>query len=698
VAPQPPQSARRWGNVIDLERFPTQEIKTLKLRRPQVAPKGDLAGVNPVTRPEPGLVTRRTPVGSIGSCFSSRIQDWLTDNDYRYVQTERDPDSPGGWACQTARFGVVYNTGCCRQVFEAATGRFRPAERWWRVDDDVLKDPYREGVQWQSEDDARRDLERHAECVRKAVEACEVFIVTPGLSEVWKSRADGATFATAPPRRVYNPDLHAFELIEPEENLQNLERMRRAMREINPSIRIIVALSPVPLTATFRPVHWAVGNAVSKASLRVAVDRFCENHDDVAYFPSYEIITTLTSTPFEDDNLHVRLEHIERIMSTFIRAYGDPDEYNAPPTEDAATDEAPWAWETDQPVIAVRSMRDAYLRETWKRLGYQHAGKPVALVGAGAHTEALHHVVEGLDGPSVACVLDDAPRSDAIGRWPVRRFSDVDPGDFAAFIVSSDSARARLTARTRAWAGDRAPIEALYEGLPAGPYPTEDPPLWAPEPTPSPPDQWRERLDDIPGSLTDEEAAVLFRTAAESAARGPLLEVGSGTGRSTVCLASALQAAQRPSSEKLIAIDPHTRPPSLHPRYEPDPGRAIEADDANPRSLFERRLRRAGVHQRVEIWQGRPREFFNHPALHAPRRPALVFINSHDDRSETEDESLAFASVARPDAVILIHGYGVSDNVTNTVDHAGAQKRWILGDVVSALAILMPRSGTRPRI
>lgn len=318
-----PLKTRRSFNTYDIHENPPEEVRTLRLRRHQLFPKDDLSQVDLVTDPRPGLITKRTPVGTIGSCFASRLQDWLIDYGYNFVRTEREPDNPESYACHTARFGQVFNTGCHAQVFESALGKFSPAERWWIAEDGRLLDPYRKSIWWKSEKQAEADLRAHAQAVREAVERAEVFIVTPGVAEVWKSRADGSTFAQAPPKEAFDPEKHLFELSSVEENIENLERMYRAMREINPRLQVIVTVSPVPLLATFRSTNCVIADTVSKATLRVAVDRFCARNPEVIYFPSYEIVQRLSVQPFEHDNLHIKYEMVEKIMVAFMTAYGD---------------------------------------------------------------------------------------------------------------------------------------------------------------------------------------------------------------------------------------------------------------------------------------------------------------------------------------------------------------------------------------
>jgi predicted O-methyltransferase YrrM len=65
----------------------------------------------------------------------------------------------------------------------------------------------------------------------------------------------------------------------------------------------------------------------------------------------------------------------------------------------------------------------------------------------------------------------------------------------------------------------------------------------------SPPPHWA----GIKGFLADDEAAALFRYAAETAPHGPLLEIGSYCGKSTICLG----LASRTHNSVVYALDHH---------------------------------------------------------------------------------------------------------------------------------------------
>lgn len=343
ATPQPlpsmPLKTRPRCNMTLPDAPPPFEVRTLRLRRHQLYPRGDLSHLSPVAAGKPGLITKQTPIGTVGSCFASRLHDWLLDYDYNVVALEEDADAanPSGqrshaqpWR-QAGHFGVVQNPGSLRADLERALGVREPAERFWTVtpedqpgrDAAALADPYRQGVMWKDEADRVVDLEAHSDAVREIFSRCKVFVLTLGLAEVWRCREDNSCFAYAPPPTAYDPTRHAFDLLTVAEAREHIEAIYALMRSVNPDLQLVTTLSPVPLIATFRDQSCIVSDSASKATLRVAIDEFCRAHPEVVYFPSYEIVSTMSDDPFEEDNRHVRLDVVERIMTTFMTAYGD---------------------------------------------------------------------------------------------------------------------------------------------------------------------------------------------------------------------------------------------------------------------------------------------------------------------------------------------------------------------------------------
>ncbi|MEM9083546.1 MAG: GSCFA domain-containing protein, partial [Planctomycetota bacterium] len=143
-----------------LEALPPEEVDIRKLKRYQLRRRTPRADHVPVHNPRRGMITEQTPVASIGSCFADEILSWLHLNGYNIVRTEATGRAETDSATvQSARFGQVLNTHAMRQVLERAIGLFEPEEWCWPDRSGKLLDPYRKLVTWDSEEEAKADLE-----------------------------------------------------------------------------------------------------------------------------------------------------------------------------------------------------------------------------------------------------------------------------------------------------------------------------------------------------------------------------------------------------------------------------------------------------------------------------------------------------------------------------------------------------------
>jgi len=89
-------------------------------------------------------------------------------------------------------------------------------------------------------------------------------------------------------------------------------------------------VSPVHLWATFRQdADVMAASCNSKSTLRAAADQFAWNHDNVFYFPAYEMATIylplLCRSIFTEgrENFHVNGATVEFIMEQFFKFYCD---------------------------------------------------------------------------------------------------------------------------------------------------------------------------------------------------------------------------------------------------------------------------------------------------------------------------------------------------------------------------------------
>lgn len=273
-------------------------------------------------------ITRETAIGSIGSCFATRIAHQLQMWGYNYVLEEDDlpADVPlerlpsTTYRAGPARCGTLFDTPSMRQVVERAFGLWSPPKVITRSGARIV-DPFRTVNQpFQTVADYEADYEAHTHALRRALLRCEVFVLTLGLTEAWQFAPTGDYVSV--PQLTRAPQLFRRRRLSVDENLAELERIFDVYRAHRPDVRFIVSVSPVPLNKTFTAEHVVVASSLSKAVLRVAAEEFVARHPGAAYyFPSYEAVLYGTRQPWEADMRHVSGEAVGRVMRLFQKMF-----------------------------------------------------------------------------------------------------------------------------------------------------------------------------------------------------------------------------------------------------------------------------------------------------------------------------------------------------------------------------------------
>lgn len=161
--------------------------------------------------------------------------------------------------------------------------------------------------------------------VRQALEGADVFVFTMGLTEAWADKRDGAVFPIAPgvAGGSFDPDTHAFRNFSLAETVDDMTYSINRIRSVNPSVRILLTVSPVPLNATYEPRHVLQSTVYSKSVLRVAAQTLIDSYDFIDYFPSFEIITAPQSGGkyFASDMRSIEEAGVEHVMNVFFAHY-----------------------------------------------------------------------------------------------------------------------------------------------------------------------------------------------------------------------------------------------------------------------------------------------------------------------------------------------------------------------------------------
>lgn len=270
------------------------------------------------------FITPETPIASAGSCFAGNISRQLQHWNYNYIlemgRSKEHFTDPADYASDPACCGNIYNAVSMRMMVERAFGEWIPDKTLIASKSRVL-DPYRSAGDVSTVEAYLDKWHEHNAALKRALTRCRVFILTLGMTEVWRFADTNLSTGVAPHRG--DPTLFRHHNLSVEENVAELERIHELFQTHNPECKIITSVSPVPLNATFNAgTNVVVANGLSKSVLRVALDQFSKSHpDDVFYFPSYEAVTMGNPNPWQFDKRHVSNVAVKRVMQQFQRMF-----------------------------------------------------------------------------------------------------------------------------------------------------------------------------------------------------------------------------------------------------------------------------------------------------------------------------------------------------------------------------------------
>lgn len=296
-----------------------------------------------MTTPAPGHIDPVTEsikikvnekVATMGSCFAQHMSRIISESGFNYYVAEKKPldmsdeiSSKLGYGVFSARYGNIYTARQAVQLFDRAYGLNSFDTNIWKKGDSVV-DAFRPTIIPHGYNNAEMLLESRAEhlkFVRDIFENTNWLILTLGLTETWRSKADGAVFPVAPgiSGGTFSSDKFEFVNYDVWEVVNDLRYFVNKAKGVNPNIKILLTVSPVPLIATRENRHVLVSTTVSKAILRVSADMITKEFDSVLYFPSYEIITSPAagSRYYADDLRQVTNLGVNHVMRIFKKHF-----------------------------------------------------------------------------------------------------------------------------------------------------------------------------------------------------------------------------------------------------------------------------------------------------------------------------------------------------------------------------------------
>lgn len=274
------------------------------------------------------------PVVTAGSCFAQHIAKRMQSSGYCYIDAEPAPfnfpehkKEDYGYSLYSARYGNIYTARQLLQLGKRAFGEFAPVQQVIEQKGrffDLLR-PTLEPSGFGSREECDESLQSHLAAVRYLLNKASVFVFTFGLTEAWVDKRDGTVYPVCPGTAAgeYDPEKYDFKNFTYPEIIEDMKSFMALVRKVNPDVRFLFTVSPVPLVATAAKQHVLVSTVYSKSVLRAVAGDLAEGDGSVDYFPSYEIITGPQSRSafFNPDMRTVHSKGVDCVMEHFFRQH-----------------------------------------------------------------------------------------------------------------------------------------------------------------------------------------------------------------------------------------------------------------------------------------------------------------------------------------------------------------------------------------
>lgn len=272
-------------------------------------------------------ISESDTIVTMGSCFAQHIAFVLRERGLKvpFFDTTENIKSQ----TYSANYGNIYTVSQALQLVEEVSEKRPVMDEFWPLEDGYV-DAVRPNVFAQpvkSKDELSGLRTKHLAAVRSAINELDVLVFTLGLTEAWILENSGRTLPVAPGvvAGQFDPELQSFHNFTHSEILTDLDALCREIKELRGGreFKLILTVSPVPLTATYEDQHVLKSTTYSKAVLRVVAEEFVRNNAFADYFPSFELVNNPAAKGayFEANMRSVRPEAVDVVMSHFLAAY-----------------------------------------------------------------------------------------------------------------------------------------------------------------------------------------------------------------------------------------------------------------------------------------------------------------------------------------------------------------------------------------
>lgn len=248
-----------------------------------------------VVTPNSNQINHADEIITIGSCFSEVAGNYLVSNKF---------------SCVSNPFGTLYNPVSIHQLLKAAIKMEIPSpEKYIQQEDLFYHYQFHSSIADYSQALLEKKISTILSNVHEKILRCKFLIITYGSAFAYETKDTGLIVANCHkmPAVLFQKKLLSVETV-----FQSFKDIIQILKQINPSIKIILTVSPVRHLKDSLEL-----NSVSKSILRVACHQL--QTSEVVYFPAYEIMMDdLRDYRFyKKDRVHPTEEAEEYILEKF---------------------------------------------------------------------------------------------------------------------------------------------------------------------------------------------------------------------------------------------------------------------------------------------------------------------------------------------------------------------------------------------
>ncbi|HEY6237427.1 MAG TPA: GSCFA domain-containing protein [Candidatus Elarobacter sp.] len=260
----------------------------------------------------------------VGSCFARNIEEHLM---YRGIRVESRSIAFSDSSTRPNAFVNKFTPGSIlNELRWSLAGKTYPQDSMVE-DDGAFRDlqlaPWASALPLDDALERRRAVQHYFARIRNA----DVVVVTLGLVETWYDTQASVRLNAAPSYWMSRRFPRRFRLVVTDyaANLATVHAIVELVtRHAAAGVRIVLTVSPVPMTQTFTADDVLVANTYSKSTLRAVAADAARGYEHVQYYPAYDTITVSNRSLAYNrtDNLHVTDATVSAVTSHFLETYG----------------------------------------------------------------------------------------------------------------------------------------------------------------------------------------------------------------------------------------------------------------------------------------------------------------------------------------------------------------------------------------